>query len=470
MGTTHVFIVDSTTFKCHLEYMFVGTGAKDSVIDFNNSIDTRLSAQSENSLVDMITDVSRVRNGDYVIFYLQQDFDENIKEGKFYGIFKIVSDPFLDNLHHLEAVLDLSKNYDFKYPKDNFRFKIKEKKVLLKTALTVKEKQKILKKFDEPEDKIKIENFILRFYQDNQYLLAQLGKSLTFRAKIEPYQVYPEGVTEWEALDDIQRIVSPCQMLWSLIYRKLKGNRGCTPITLYESNRLLDLIRQKNNRQPLDLDRFPTNYKLTFEKSEERIKSDNAPSLAYAGTSQVLNMFPRLIKKDSEENAYEHHLQAYIVSILGKNINSSLDEVLLENVGSLVWLGNEVSCGVGMQRMDILYTTKKEDQYFHYPIEIKSDYSSPDNVRQLQRYVDWLRQYYIPNIPGDILPILITYKIPDSRTGRRKEYKFETNRTMSVYYSSIVNLFNDFNRRNNLRINFVEYSIDNNIIFEKVNY
>ncbi len=32
--TTHVFIVNAITFKYHLEYMFVGTGMKDSVIDF----------------------------------------------------------------------------------------------------------------------------------------------------------------------------------------------------------------------------------------------------------------------------------------------------------------------------------------------------------------------------------------------------------------------------------------------------
>jgi hypothetical protein len=36
MTTTHVFIVDTNTFKYHLEYLFAGTGAKDSYIDFND--------------------------------------------------------------------------------------------------------------------------------------------------------------------------------------------------------------------------------------------------------------------------------------------------------------------------------------------------------------------------------------------------------------------------------------------------
>jgi len=34
MPTTHVFIVDSITFKYHLEYLFAGTGADDNYVDF----------------------------------------------------------------------------------------------------------------------------------------------------------------------------------------------------------------------------------------------------------------------------------------------------------------------------------------------------------------------------------------------------------------------------------------------------
>ncbi len=35
--TTHVFIVDVITFKYQIEYMFVGTGMRDVIIDFNNT-------------------------------------------------------------------------------------------------------------------------------------------------------------------------------------------------------------------------------------------------------------------------------------------------------------------------------------------------------------------------------------------------------------------------------------------------
>ena len=183
MATTHVFIVDINTFKYHLEYMFVGTGAQDRVIDFNNSKSSSMHSTTENNLVGMIADSQRLRVGDQVIFYLQQNFQNGIKEGKFYGVFKVREAPsFMDN------------------------------------------------------------------NDSNQYLKENLGKSLTFRAKIEPYQVYSEGITEWEALDEIKDIQLPNHILWSLIYRKLKGNRGNTMITIYESERLIKLIRDKNEK------------------------------------------------------------------------------------------------------------------------------------------------------------------------------------------------------------------------------
>lgn len=99
MSTTHVFIVDTNTFKYHLEYLFAGTVAKDSYIDFNNKPTTKLNHTTENNLVGMIADAQRIRKGDFIIFYLQQNFTENVREGKFYGIFKAKEDfSFLDNM------------------------------------------------------------------------------------------------------------------------------------------------------------------------------------------------------------------------------------------------------------------------------------------------------------------------------------------------------------------------------------
>lgn len=378
MATTHVFIVDSTTFKYHLEYLFVGTGAKDRKIDFNNTSDSRLFSTTENNLLGMMADIQRVRKGDYVIFYLQQNKKEKIFDGKFYGVFKI---------------------------KGNFSF------------------------LDNNDEK--------------QYLKEHLKKSLTFRALIEPEQVYADGVTEWEALDEIKNIQSPNQMLWSLIYRKLKGNRGNTMITIYESERLIDLIRKKNSRQIL----FGNNF--SFDKNNQKIINIERAN-KYEGRQDKINILPRLIRKYNKGNQFEAHLQTYILQNIN-NIN------IFKNY-DIEWLGNEVSCGVGMQKIDIMLSIKDINRKI-IPIELKSTNAYPEITIQIQRYLDWLEQYYIPNRPSDIEPMIISRKINDKGT---------------VDYNNFITSLNTFNNKNNkssLKIRYVEFDIINdNITFTEVKY
>jgi len=387
--TTHVFIVDSTTFKLHLEYLFAGTGAKDNKIDFNNNPNSSLHATTENMLIGMIADGGRIRRGDQIIFYLQQEFSKKIFEGKFFGIFKAKNDwSFLDN---------------------NDR---------------------------------------------QQYLKSELEKSLTFRTLIEPYKIYAEGVTEWEALDEIKNMTSPNQMLWSLIYRKLKGNRGNTMITIYEAERLTQLIRNKNNRTELNCE----NKVLSFDMVAQKIICLNERQRTYTGRREEINLLPRLVAKFRAGNSFESHLQAYITKNLGKEINISLDETTL-NGAQIEWLGNEVSCGVGTQRIDVMPSVMQKEQRILIPIELKAVEADERNIVQIQRYVDWIEQYYIPNRQSDIQPVLIAKKITNKQSG---------------VYKRLIDSFNRFNRENNNRCNplvFIEFSIvDNDLFFKKITY
>ncbi len=385
MTTTHVFIVDTNTFKYHLEYLFAGTGAKDNSIDFNNNPNTSLNHTTEKNLVGMIADSQRIRKGDFVIFYLQQNYSEKVWEGKFYGIFKAKEDlSFLDN------------------------------------------------------------------NDANQFLRQELIKSLTFRTLIEPFEVYAKGVTEWEALDEIKHIQSPNQMLWSLIYRKLKGNRGNTMITIYESERLFKLLRDKNNRQTL------IGNKLTFDVQTQEIKQNNT-TYNYTGRKEPINILPRLINKYRNNKAFETHLQAYIVQNIGRGTNKSLDNSLLNDL-IIEWLGNEVSCGVGMQRIDIMISLFETNRRIVMPIELKSIEASTDNIIQIQRYVDWLEQYYIPNRISDIQPVLISKKIINKSSDN---------------FRRIIESFKQFNKKNNrcIPIKYIEYELEeNNLKFQEITY
>ena len=385
MTTTHVFIVDTTTFKYHLEYLFAGTGARDTKVDFNNNPNTSLKPQTENNLVRMIADSQRLRKDDFFVFYLQQNYPKKVYQGKFYGIFKVKEDlSFLDN------------------------------------------------------------------NDSEQFLKNELVKSLTFRTLLEPFEIYSKGVTEWEALDEIKHIQSPNQMLWSMIYRKLKGNRGNTMITIYESERLFKLLRDKNNRKMLSGD------SLTFDVLAQEIKPD-IDKKNYTGRKEKINILPRLINKYRNNKAFETHLQAYIVQNIGRNTNRSLDISLLNGL-NFEWLGNEVSCGVGMQRIDIMLSLIKNNIKLVLPIELKAVEASTDNIIQIQRYVDWLEQYYIPNRISDIQPFLISKKIVNK---------------ISDNYRKIIESFKQFNEKNNrcMSIKYIEYELEEDKLnFKEVSY
>jgi len=385
MTTTHVFIVDTNTFKYHLEYLFAGTGAKDTKVDFNNNPNTSLNHTTENNLMGMIADSQRLRKGDFVVFYLQQKYSKKVYEGKFYGIFKVKEDlSFLDN------------------------------------------------------------------NDSGQFLRNELIKSLTFRTLLEPFEIYSKGVTEWEALDEIKHIQSPNQMLWSMIYRKLKGNRGNTMITIYESERLFKLLRDKNTRQMLSGDKF------TFDVLAQEIKQD-IDRHNYTGRKENINILPRLINKYRSYRAFETHLQAYIVQNIGRNTNKSLDNSLLNGL-NFEWLGNEVSCGVGMQRIDIMLSLIKNNIKVVLPIELKAVEASTDNIIQIQRYVDWLEQYYIPNRISDVQPVLISKKIVNKNSDN---------------YRKIIESFKYFNDKNNrcISIKYIEYELEEDKLnFQEVSY
>lgn len=332
--TAHVFVVSAVTFDLHLKYMFVGTGSKDNQIDFNAKSTSSLHHKSENSLVSMLADASRLRKGDSVYFYVQQETDV---DGKFYGVFECIEDaPFLDN-----------------------------------------------------DD-------------EKQFLRNELEKNLNIRAKIGPNTVYASGISEWDLLDNISSVTQPYEMLWSLIYRKLKGNRGNTMITLFEEQQILKKLSERQSTSLV----IPQGANLEYRDEEIRVSASKT-GFAYSGSAEKIDVLPRLRSKFEQGKAFEAHLQAYMVAYILKGTNSSLDSTLFGS-HNLEWLGNEVSCGVGMQRIDILTHTKVSDEIIISPIELKAVSAQGKNLKQIQRYVDWLRLYYLPTMPGKIRPVLVT--------------------------------------------------------------
>lgn len=281
------------------------------------------------------------------------------------------------------------------------------------------------------------------FIDPKSQATPELSKKLTFRVLLEPDIVFAKGVTEWEALDNLEGVEKPNDILWSLIYRKLDGNRGNTMITPAESKRLIDMISSKNDNMPLAFSQF--SYDQNSKTIIEGVRSQYNVEF-----SHPINVKRKLIYTSY---AYEAFLQTYITQSI--DADSELKEIFLNN-SRMEWLGNEVMCGVGMRRIDIMLmaTNAETNKRILIPMELKSTTIYPEITEQIGRYLRWIKQYFQP-IPDIIEPTIIVKK---------------TNRKTKRYLKSIEAL-KKFNETYICKIKYVTYYIDDtNLRFEEIDY
>ena len=378
----HVFIVNETTFKIHLEYLFAGTGAADVSTNFIFDTSIILKTQDEKRSVGMINDVSRIKQGDKIIFFVTGI-------SKFYGVFEAASEFFLD-------------------PNDN-----------------------------------------------NNYLVDKLGKVLTYRILLKPYRVYQNGLSEYDCLDSLKGVQYVDQMCWSLIYRKLEGNRGCTMITNQEYEIFEAKLKQNNV--------LISSGNFSYDDTNEIIYATSTPQ-QYAGRMISVNskMESQMIERYSNkrEIPFEHYLQ-YVTIIEAKNNPNS---ILLPNTLPVCWIGNEVMCSFGKHRIDELLIQESEKTVDFSLIELKDEKVYESIIIQLERYIIWMKDYIIPyylrqNKEVNIHPIIVSDGIENSRQSTKDKLK--------LVEQNIVNF--DWSKHNQTNINvypakIIHFNIENNKI------
>ena len=236
----------------------------------------------------------------------------------------------------------------------------------------------------------------------------ELPVKLIYRKEIKPHRVYQNGVLEWIALDKLPTYAK--ELLWSLIYRKMKGKRGNTMLFPWEVERLMLLIKDRNKGQSLSGQHF------TFDTEKYRI--------IQGGQTLTHNIgIPVQVTLDDIRKS-ETHFQAYILQNLSIGSNTFLPEIFGKNI---VWIGNEVFAGSGMQKIDIFTIEKIDETDFIYRIVELKHPKSTTNVQfapmQLEYYVNWAREDIGGHIIGgrkfNIKPILLSLtnsssSIPDS--------------------------------------------------------
>lgn len=250
--------------------------------------------------------------------------------------------------------------------------------------------------------KVRKQNPLVFNVSGQNALEPSLGKKLIYRTLIEPYEVYSEGVPEWEALDKLP--VYATEIQWSLIYRKLKGKRGCTPLLPWEAQRLMDMIRNKNAGKPIANTQFTGGF--DWDAQNRRIITTQTRQSYPFPRSFSFNVLKHICELQKRRRAYEEHLQLYFTENIGFTAN--LNPIVGNNP---VWFGNEVACGVGMQKIDILTINQNAGRKEFRIIELKDEPVKPDVVEQIEYYVNWASQnsgrHLNGAFPWNIQPVVV---------------------------------------------------------------
>lgn len=273
---------------------------------------------------------------------------------------------------------------------------------------------------------------------------------LIYRTLLEPYEVYPEGVPEWEALDKLP--IYSTELQWSLIYRKLKGKRGCTPLLPWEAQRLIDMIRNKNSGNPIANNQFTGGF--VWDIANRKIATTQLRTIYPSPRNINFSVLSYICDLERRKRAYEVYLQTYFTENIG--INPGLNPIVGNNP---VWFGNEVACGVGMQKIDILTICRNGERREYRAIELKDEAVQPNVVEQVEYYVNWASQNSGRHLDGafdwNIQPVIVAP--PHS----------------SRNWQSVVNAFRNYNqKRISLPILYFEFQVmcGETINFQEVRY
>jgi hypothetical protein len=297
--------------------------------------------------------------------------------------------------------------------------------------------------------RISTSNPSIRWVQGTGAYQPGLPIKLIYRVSIEPYEVYAKGVPEYEALDRLPMYATDIQ--WTLIYRKLKGKRGCTPLLPWESQRLVDMIRDRNDGRPLVRTGFQGT--LGWDPSERVVTLGTSAAQPDFSGAPPPDCTQQLRYLADRRHAYEVYLQQYFTQNIGR-------EAALEPIvgRSPDWFGNEIPCGVGMQKIDILSIAGWGTNPIFRIIELKDEAVTSDIIDQITYYVTWASESDGRHLIGarhwNIQPVVVA-----------PPHKPRT-------WDSVIRSFKEFNgRKIALPIEYYEFFLTaQGLTFTKIDY
>lgn len=350
----YVFVVDKFSLPVHIGRLFCGVKHP----------------LKGDVLFSLFADMLGIRKGDFVLFYKRR-IDEPPEDRGFIGIFKAISEPFID-------ITDVTFN--------NYT---------------------VLGKCPECHT----------LAPEEGYKCSSCGKDLTMlgphilpvRLCIEPIEVFTKYVDDNTAYIDI---TDPGR-LPTLLFRKVFGRgreRSAAPILPEEKEKLLRLLNKKNLGIPYSV--VDLTQRLSLPPQPNYLKTIVASKIADPTSWR------------GKELIWESLLECWLMM----QIDNPIDPVLLEiltPVQDLEFFGNQILYGIGGEKTDILVLYEREERrYKANLIELKRGEIDKEVIQKAYYYAYWIAQLAtankIPKVSSifTIQPIIIGSEFTPSEVRR----------------------------------------------------
>lgn len=234
---------------------------------------------------------------------------------------------------------------------------------------------------------------------NQQYLGEEIGdKTLTYRMKIKPIEVYELPISEWDMMENPNNIEQQniFNMQWSWIFKKLNASRGCLAIDNHECKLFKGMLPMNNNK---------LTYVNNYDYTNGKITQLNDSLKNYNNSKMVVN--PR---SDSRISQIKKEEDLRILFTAKSGLNAILDTVLQPTKNGLInFIANEVLCSFSERKMDLLLGTDKEKCLL---IELKNEFIFNSSIyNQIMEYARWVSSY--KKHYKDIVPILVLKEARD---------------------------------------------------------
>jgi hypothetical protein len=118
----------------------------------------------------------------------------------------------------------------------------------------------------------------------------------------------------------------------------------------------------------------------------------------------------------------ESHLQAFLTQNYCRFDDS---EIVFGKPETVSWVGNEVACGLGTQKIDIFVINDYPSGLLFRVVELKKSPPNEETVWQLARYIEWTKQFVPGAESNNIQPILLCRNLLQTplSVGTRQSFK-----------------------------------------------